>query len=99
MGNDGLICANGRNTSQVVCRELGYSGVQSMTSRSAFTGDKARFNKIRKKFYCTGNEEKLEDCDYGPDDCEFGPDDSRSYFLGVVCATGELNIIYLWMYF
>merc|ERR1719309_1792143 len=62
----------------VVCRQLGFYGLQEVTTLS-------RFGRVYSIFamddvYCSGDEERLEDCQYNPsDNCDGGEG------AGVIC--------------
>jgi Ca2+-binding EF-hand superfamily protein len=83
VGDSGLVCIDWRHrrsTAEVVCRQLGYSGVLRLTQHSAFTRNRPD-SRISKNFQCKGNEENLEDCPFS-DDCW-----GNSMAYGVKCAT------------
>merc|ERR1719186_1629489 len=93
LGKKGMTCNpwEFRKTNlEVICRELGYSGVVRMTRYSAFTDSYMEENMRTKKFKCTGNEKKLADCPVftgSSGDCW----DGKLY--GVVCAKdGEAGL-------
>lgn len=73
---------------EVVCRQLGYSGIVRITQMSYFGGGSDIF--AMDDVACSGTEERLEDCPYNSqDNC------GRSEAAGVICTEldgGEDNV-------
>ena len=90
LGNKGMSCNPWefqKTNLEVICRELGYSGVVRMTRYSAFTDIYMEENMRTEKFKCTGNEQKLADCPVAT-----GEKCWDSSLYGVVCAKGKIFV-------
>ena len=75
----------GLEDAAVVCRQLGFPGVESATVESAFGTVSAEYamDNVR----CFGNETKLKDCYHKKEDACYGNEGA-----GVVCATKPVGI-------
>ena len=90
VGSWGTICDDewDLNDAKVVCNQLGYSGVKTVTGKSYFGAGKGRI--WLDNLACAGNETNLGQClhnGWGSHDCTHSQD------AGVICDAGNTYLI------
>lgn len=86
-----LVCGDGfgMNEAQVICRQLGFEGVESILYQPvSFADSNARQMSIFSGAQCRGDETRLSECSMSHAG-NFCPD-SHSNMAGVVCTAGNL---------